>query len=602
MLVLNTRKSLNLNVEPAARDELPLAVALEEAEARLLDREHPASYREYTALLERMRTPFSASEAAAACKVALRLCQRLYGNARSFEALPFGRANLAMSQFTNDAYLLRWSHTACGLLLADTADLAGAIEHHAVALRLASAQDDVVGMSRVWNNIGHTFCVSGNFSLAASCFRRVLALLSSESAPVFSRYASYGNLAHCLYHLDEINEGIHFAELALTEMTGDFLREDPYCAVLLHRNCAKLYLAAGDFHEAKEHVDEVMAMTESAPSPRASIAAATTQAAYEMALGQHDIGLTRLDQALVQARGVPTTLRDTLVAVIRAEEKAGFPAHALVRLNELSDHIYRTAIGQIRQHVELAELQPKVPAGLDQPLEQAKVRLISHLTPPAEPPEWKTLQRLAVSAGVRIDGLGWHGMRVGALTKALALEFGVSPLQALEFGLAAQIHDIGMASVPERIVMQARQLNDVERALVEKHTAAGAEMLSDDRHPRILIARDVAKFHHAHWNGEGHPGHVARQSIPLAARMCAVADTYDTLVTDRPYRKGCSMADALKELNRVAGTQLDPELVICFEKMIKREAANEGIDPSAEVGLDAFQQLISALTEDRGFL
>jgi len=593
---------LNLNAECFSQETLSLAASLEEAETRLLDREHPASYRDFTVLLQRMHEPQEESEAAAACKVALRLCQRLYSSARSFEALPFGHANLALSEYANDANLLRWAHTACGLLLTDTGDLAGALEHHAIALRLASAQNDTVGMSRVWNNIGHTFCVSGNFSLAVPCFRRVLALLNSESGPVFSRYTSYVNLALCLYHLDEINEGIHFAELALTEMTGDFLRHEPHCAVLLHRNCVKLYLAAGDFQEAKEHVDEVMAMTENAPSPRASIAAATTQAAYEMALGQHDIGLTRLDQALVQARSVPTTLRDTLVSVIRAEEKAGFPAHALVRLNELSDHIYRTAVEQIRQHVELAELQSKSPTGLDQPLEQAKVRLISHLTPPAEPPEWKTLQRLAVSAAVAIDGTGWHGVRVGALTKALALEFGVSPLQALEFGLAAQIHDIGIASVPERIVMQQRELNDVERSLVEKHTAAGAEMLSDDRHPRILIARDIAKFHHAHWDGSGYPKNVARQSIPLAARICAVADTYDTLVTDRPYRKGCSMADALMELNRVAGTQLDPELVVCFEKMVKREAANEGIDPSAEVGLDTFQQLISALTEDRGFL
>ena len=230
------------------------------------------------------------------------------------------------------------------------------------------------------------------------------------------------------------------------------------------------------------------------------------------------------------------------------------------------------------------------------------MRLISHLSPPSEPPEWKTLRRLAVSAAVRIDGTGLHGIRVGALTRALALQCGMPPIQALEYGLAAQLHDIGMASVPEAIVMQARELNDVERSLVRKHTVAGAEMLSDDRNPRILIARDVAKFHHAHWDGSGNPGNVARESIPLAARMCAVADAYDTLVTDRPYRKARSMADALLELNRVAGSQLDPSLVKSFELMIKREAANEGIDPSAEVGLDSFQQLITALTEDRGFL
>jgi HD-GYP domain-containing protein (c-di-GMP phosphodiesterase class II) len=84
--------------------------------------------------------------------------------------------------------------------------------------------------------------------------------------------------------------------------------------------------------------------------------------------------------------------------------------------------------------------------------------------------------------------------------------------------------------------------------------------------------------------------------------MCAVADVYDTLVTDRPYRKRRSMDEALAELRRVAGTQLDADLVRCLEAVIRRESANEGIDPSIDGGLEEFQQLITALTEDRGFL
>ena len=109
---------------------------------------------------------------------------------------------------------------------------------------------------------------------------------------------------------------------------------------------------------------------------------------------------------------------------------------------------------------------------------------------------------------------------------------------------------------------------------------------------------------HARWDGDGYPSNVAGTSIPLPARICAVADVYDTLVSDRPYRKACSMDKALAELRRVAGTQLDPELVRCFEVVIRREAANEGIDPSMDMdgGLENFQQLIAALNEDRGFL
>ena len=595
---------MSLHLEPEVHAPLRLAATLEAAESRLLDRAHPEGYRLFESLLRRMQAPHEQAEARAGSNAALRLCQRLYANAQSFDALPFGRANLVLAQHSNDVVLMRRSHTACGLLLADTADIAGAIEHHTHALRLAAEAGDDVEMSRVWNNIGIAFCVSGSFALAVACFRRVLALLHSSTGAVYSRYTALGNLAHCFHHLDEIPEGLQFAVQALEEMTPAFFQQDPHCALLLHRNCVKLYLAAGQLQEAKHHVDEVVRMAARAASPRAAIAASTTQAAYEMACGDHDLGLTRLDQALVMARAVPATLRDTLVSVIRAEDKAGFPAHALVRLHELSDHIYRTAIDQARRHVTLGELMPAQSTSTDQAIEQTRARLTSRLLPPGEPADWKTLQRLAVGAAIRIDSTGWHGIRVGVLTQALAREYGLPPLQALEFGLAAQLHDIGMVSVPEPVLLQPGTLNEVERTLVRKHVSAGAEILVGDQHPRMIIAGDIVKYHHAHWDGEGYPAKVVGKSIPLAARMCAVADVYDTLVTDRPYRKAWSMEKALEELRRVAGTQLDPALVNCFEVVIRREAANEGIDPSMDVDgeLENFQQLIAALTEDRGFL
>ena len=569
---------------------------------RLLEPAHAESFRIFNGLLRRMKAPQPVNEAEAASNVSLRMCQRLYGNARSFDALPFARANLVLASYTNDQALVRRSHTACGLLLADTGDIVGAIEHHASALKLAAKADDRVEMSRVWNNIGSTFFATSEFAFAIACFRRVLALLHSESGPVFSRYTAYGNLANGLFHTGEFQEGHQFAVRAMQEMTPAMEQMDPHNALLMHRNCTRLLVALGRLEEAKIQIESMAKMAARANSPRANIAAATTQAAYEMAKGNIDLGLTRLDQALVLSRSAPATLRDTLACVIRAEEQAGFPAQALVRLQELSDHVYRTAISQIRKHLELgATLDRPNPAG-DQANEQAKARLISRLSSPMPPVEWKTMQRLAVGAAFRIDNSGWHGVRVGVLTQALALESGVPAIQALEYGLAAQLHDIGMASVPEAILMQPRALNRVERGLMEKHTAAGAEILAGDHHSRMVIARDIVKYHHARWDGEGYPQNVAGNSIPLAARICAVADVYDTLVTDRPYRKAWAMDRALEELQRVAGTQLDPDLVRHFSVVIRRETENEGIDPSLAGGLDNFQQLISALTEDRGYL
>jgi putative two-component system response regulator len=364
----------------------------------------------------------------------------------------------------------------------------------------------------------------------------------------------------------------------------------------------RLLLGAGRVADAEQHVVEAVALANRSQTPRALIAAATTRAAYELATGRSDVALTRLDNALARAREVPATLRDTLACVIRAEEAAGNVERALARLEELSQHIYKFAIERAREHVELAGLRSPSFAGLDQRQAQARARLISKVAPPSPPDGWKTLQRLGVSAAMRMDPTGWHGMRVGALTKALALACGSSPLQALDIGLAAELHDIGMLSVPESILSKRGALNDAERAIVQRHVEGGAEILRDDRHPRMLLAREIARYHHAHWDGNGYPERVSGKRIPLAARMCAVADAYDMMVCGFGGRAARTMDQALAELRRQSGKQFDPELVRCFDKLIRAETADRGMDLATSGDMQGFQELILSLQEDRGFV
>ena len=340
----------------------------------------------------------------------------------------------------------------------------------------------------------------------------------------------------------------------------------------------------------------------STTATRSLIAAATGRASYEVATGQADIALTRLEDALARARSVPAALRDTLACAVRAEEAAGNAERALLRLQELRDHVYRVAIERARDHVELAGLFEAPGRGVDPQQEQARARLVPRLRAPGEPDEWKAYQRLGVAAVLRMDNTGWHGIRVGALTKALALAHGIAPLQALEIGLAAELHDIGLVTVPEAILAKKGELNDAERSLIERHTDAGAEILRNDDHPRILLAREIARYHHARWDGTGYPERVGGRFIPLPARMCAVADAYDSMVCGLDGRPAMSMNDALEELRREAGRQFDPELVDRFGAMIRDETADLGVDPGSVTGLERFQELVVSLHEDRGFI
>jgi tetratricopeptide (TPR) repeat protein len=355
----------------------------------------------------------------------------LYLDARSADAMPLVQQTLSRCNESGDLLLIRRAETVYGHLATDTGDLVGGIEHHVRVLRLANAAGDTVEMSRVWINIGTVAATAGNYDMASRCFRRSLSLVEDRDEPLQGRYAALGNLADCHYQKGDLDEGLRYVQKALLELTPEMRDQDRHGAVLLRRNAVRLLVAAGRVDEAEVHVHEAMRLAAEMGSSRAEIAANITRAVYEIAIGQVDIALTRLDQTLCRAREVPGALPDTLACTIRAEEAAGNAARALLRLEELSNHIYRSGVERARQFVELAGMADAA-GGVDElNQQQVRARLTLQLAPPAQPESWKALQRLAASAVMRMDPTGWHGMRVGALSKALALQAGIDPLQAL---------------------------------------------------------------------------------------------------------------------------------------------------------------------------
>ena len=526
--------------------------------------------------------------------------KQLYSLGRSDEALPLVQSALAQAKRIGDTALTQSAVTACGILAADAFDIVRGIEFHLQALAFAAEARDKPEQGRIWNNIGLVFALAGNPGLADRAYARALETVASIPDPVYARYLACINRANSLYHLGRHEEGLRFAGQALLEMTPEFASRDPAVVILLRRNLVNLTVAAGRLDEAAVHVAELGALAEQVSSPRAFIAATTSRAIYELAIGKSDIALTRLDQALAAARATPQALRDTLVCVIRAEEMAGSAERAHARLEELSNHVYRSAIDRALRHVELAGIEQGSESS-EHARRQAEARLVARFKRPDSPPGWEALQRLAVAAALRFDPTGWHGMRVGALVQALARRSGEPPLKALEYGMAAEVHDIGMLSVPEGIASRwTRQRPDAKAAFLN-HTAASADMLRGD-HPRFLAAREMALYHHARWDGSGHPHRVEGKNIPAGARMCAIVDAYDDLVGGLGGRKPVRMQQALDTLARGAGSRFDPVLVRCFTAVVRDEARGRGIETEAGSGFHEFQRLVTALQEDRGFL
>jgi putative two-component system response regulator len=512
--------------------------------------------------------------------------------------LPLARAVLAHARACANAPLEHVASLACGILCADIGDPVAAIGHQVDALRLA--HDDRVSASRAWNNIGLAMSVAGHSAMAVRCYERALAALEGNRDAAAAQYGPLTNLAQSQFDIASYEDGLVSAHLALA--IEGAAKRDPMNALRLRRNVVRLLVATGRVEDAEPHVLDAIVLAERIRTPRATIAASLTQAVYDLARGDSDVGLTRLDAALSKAREVPAALRDALSCVVRAEEMAGHSERALLRLNELSDVVYGPAVAAARRHVELASIAEREHAMVAPEHEQVRARLISKLAQPRRPDGWGALERLAVSACIRIEPTGLHGKRVGALAKALAMAGGCDPLQALEIGFACEMHDVGMVTVPEELIAKRPLMPEVERNAIERHVRAGAEILSDDQHPRIMLAREVARYHHAHWDGSGHPEGVAGTRIPYAARICAIADAYDDGVFGLRGSPRQTMDAALKHLRDHAGRRYDPQLVAIFESMIRAETHELGLDIAAGPGMENFQQLVTALQEDRGFV
>lgn len=176
---------------------------------------------------------------------------------------------------------------------------------------------------------------------------------------------------------------------------------------------------------------------------------------------------------------------------------------------------------------------------------------------PVERAREDALYELARSAEHHDSDTGRHLLRIRDLVTALARRLGVEDPEAL--GVDAMLHDVGKLRVPGRLLRKAGPLTGAERELVERHTIEGERLL--DERPGLRRAAAIARAHHEQWDGGGYPDGLVGTDIPLAARITAVADVFDALVSRRAYKPAASVASALADVRELAGTHLDPAIV-----------------------------------------
>jgi len=174
----------------------------------------------------------------------------------------------------------------------------------------------------------------------------------------------------------------------------------------------------------------------------------------------------------------------------------------------------------------------------------------------------QTMGMLATLVEARDTDAGAHLHRIQHFSKALALRLGFSQRDAQEIAYAAMVHDVGKANVPDAVLKKPGPLTLEERRIIQEHTSMGDRLLKDNSD--FEVARLVARFHHERWDGSGYPDGLEGTQIPQAARIVAVADVFDALISKRPYKEAWPADEALREIRRLAGSHLDPEVVQAF--------------------------------------
>ena len=131
-------------------------------------------------------------------------------------------------------------------------------------------------------------------------------------------------------------------------------------------------------------------------------------------------------------------------------------------------------------------------------------------------------------------------------------------------GQAALLHDVGKIGIPDRLLLKPGRLTPDEFEEMKAHTTIGARIVSGSRSRLVRLVEEVAQSHHARWDGSGYPGELAGPEIPLAGRIVAVADVYDALTHERPYKPAWPHERAIEEIRAQSGRQFDPEVVQAF--------------------------------------
>ncbi|MHB8126504.1 MAG: HD-GYP domain-containing protein [Desulfitobacteriaceae bacterium] len=166
-----------------------------------------------------------------------------------------------------------------------------------------------------------------------------------------------------------------------------------------------------------------------------------------------------------------------------------------------------------------------------------------------------------------------HSLSVAKYTEMIGRNMGMSEVNLELLRKGALLHDIGKIVIDKRVLAKPDKLDEYEYIQIKKHPEAGARILGQGIQMQQIVP--MVLYHHEHFDGKGYPFSLKGNEIPQNARIVAVADAFDAMISNRPYRKAFSIKHAIRELVNNSGSHFDPEIVTIFIKLIKKRMDNK---------------------------
>jgi putative two-component system response regulator len=484
---------------------------------------------------------------------------KFYGVRRVNEALveDLARRLIDIGRLSGSLTWKRKGYAMSAGMCSSRGDYATAIEHAWASLKLAKALGDVEGLGTSWNNLGIALAGCGLHQAARRCFEEKLAAIKDRQSEIGAilRRSGLNNLALSGLYLGDFEVALRAAEESRRLSAGDSSVRGRVLRIHGCEYLVRVLLECGDTKRAREVCNELLELGYSLDSETYEAEVELIDGLCRVFEGDVDAGLERVRRALDMKRRLPGELLEALAIAIRAHEIAGEGAAAQMYRRELALHnrlVQQEAmLAQHRAHLaRLQEAEGTSAASLERKAEM--------------------VERLAITTELREDPTGLRVFRVGRLSRLLAGEVGWSEPDAEALEVAARLHDIGKISVADDVLINHRALTAEEMRSVHGHCSVGAELLRQTQLENARLAADVAAYHHETWDGSGYPHGIGGTAIPLPARIVAIADAFDAMTQDRPYRRSIGVEDALAQLQACAGTRYDPVLVPQFVALVRR--------------------------------